>query len=271
MTDDLLPLLSNDAPTGEALLDEFLATATVAQIAKLMETIGAKLAEDDLGRYATRQQLLDWTELWQKGGLHDGIVHAARPVIIDEAMAGKATALASKLKAAIKAEEDAREPAKKPLFGAGKAVDAAFSGRKKSLQPALDWINGLIDAWQKSERERLKRESEAAAAEAAKREEELRQAAIAGAAQDPEAQRKAEEAAAVAARAATAASAKIQIRSATGALATSRTEKHYRVTDWRQVPVEFLLFDAAKVRAAFRAGLPVAGIEEYEEEKTDIR
>lgn len=271
MSGDLLPTLEdNQGPTGEALLDDFLSTASVAQIAKLLETIGTKLAADDPSRAASRTQLIEWIGLWQNGGAVGGVQHAARPKILDEEMAGKAATLADKLRKAIKAEEDSREPAKKPLHAAGRAVDTAFTARKKSLQTGLDWINGLLSTWQAEERARLKRESEAAAARAREAEEKARQAAISNA-PDETAQAAADEAAAVARRAQQQAEGKIQVRGSGGALATSRVEKHYRVTDWKLVPVEFLLFDPAKVRAAFKAGLQVAGIEEYEEEKTANR
>lgn len=49
--------------------------------------------------------------------------------------------------------------------------------------------------------------------------------------------------------------------------ATARLVKKYRVTDKAKIPLEFMEPDMTKIKASFRAGTPVSGVEEYEEEE----
>ena len=49
--------------------------------------------------------------------------------------------------------------------------------------------------------------------------------------------------------------------------ATARLVKKYRVTDKAKIPLDFMEPDMAKIKASFRAGTPVSGVEEYEEEE----
>jgi phytoene dehydrogenase-like protein len=58
---------------------------------------------------------------------------------------------------------------------------------------------------------------------------------------------------------------------ATGsAQATMRTVKKYRVVNKEAIPPKFLLPDMVAIKASFRAGLPVNGVEEYEEQELAI-
>lgn len=49
--------------------------------------------------------------------------------------------------------------------------------------------------------------------------------------------------------------------------ATTKTVTKYRITDITKVPVQFLEVDMVKVKASFRAGTPVPGVEAYEDKE----
>ena len=53
--------------------------------------------------------------------------------------------------------------------------------------------------------------------------------------------------------------------------ATTKKVKKYYVTDIGQVPLEFLEVDMIKVRASFKSGMPVPGIEERVENELQIK
>lgn len=54
------------------------------------------------------------------------------------------------------------------------------------------------------------------------------------------------------------------------AQATMRTVKKYRVVDKANIPVQFMEPNMVAIKASFRAGTPVAGVEEYEEQEVAI-
>src|SRR6266567_1355034 len=200
---------SNSPPTAEALLEEWLSTATAKHLYDHVMRVAGILASDDPLRADNRALCQYFYDLWEQGGdtvAEDGTVthHEPRPTIIDEAMAKKATKLAKNLKEAIADEEAAREPAKKPLWDGGKVIDAAFQKRKAALQPAYTGIKERLDIWQNEERKRLQQASEEAARQESIRQAEARRLAQ-EAANSPEAQERAAEAQRVADRAAQAA------------------------------------------------------------------
>jgi thiamine pyrophosphate-dependent acetolactate synthase large subunit-like protein len=49
--------------------------------------------------------------------------------------------------------------------------------------------------------------------------------------------------------------------------ATTRTVKKYRITDKTQIPFQFLEPNMTAIKESFRKGVPVAGVEEYEEQE----
>lgn len=50
----------------------------------------------------------------------------------------------------------------------------------------------------------------------------------------------------------------------------TKTVKKYRVTDKAKIPLEFMEADMVKIKASFRAGKPVEGVEEYEEKEISL-
>lgn len=49
--------------------------------------------------------------------------------------------------------------------------------------------------------------------------------------------------------------------------ATTRTVKKWRVIDKTKIPLDFMEPDMVKIKASFRSGTPVSGVEEYEEKE----
>lgn len=153
-----------------------------------------------------------------------------------------------KIKEALETVTSRREEITKPMNDALKSVRTLFKPIETGLEDALKTIKSKMVAWHQ---EASRKEAEEKAKIAAKAE--------AGKIKEETAIRKIGEVEHVE-----------KTNATEKASSTMRTVKKWRVVNKTQIPYEFLEPDMVKIKASFRAGTPVPGVEEYEEQELAI-
>lgn len=153
-----------------------------------------------------------------------------------------------KIKDILSKVETRREEITKPLNTALKSARELFKPIETSLGEALDTIRMKMTVYH-NEQLRIAREEEAKIAK------KLEEGRI-----KPETAIRKMEAVVV----------PVKTTATEKASATMRTVQKWRVVDKSKIPLEFLVEDMVKIRASFRAGTPVAGVEQYEESELAI-
>ena len=194
---------------------------------------------------------------------------AAEPApdsIVDRDEAGRATERVRNITGAINDIDAAHKLAKAPYLNAARACDA---WRDEISRPLTDRKIQLLTAladFQRAEAEAERRRREEEAANARAFAERLTAQA------DPAAKRAEHLATAIEAHAAAPDAGMSRVRSRTGALASLRSTRNFRIVDATLVPREYLVVDDATVRARMRAGIrEIPGIEIFETQTTVVR
>ena len=154
-----------------------------------------------------------------------------------------------RIKEVLKKVETRREEITKPLNDALKSARALFKPIEDGLDEALKTIKGKMVTWhtEASRKEAEEKAKIAADLESGKIKKEETAIRKIGEVEHVE-----------------------KTTATEKASSTMRTVKKWRVIDKTQIPYEFLEPDMVKIKASFRAGTPVAGVEEYEEQELAI-
>lgn len=162
-----------------------------------------------------------------------------------------AVEIGGKLKKVIKMVTDRKEEITKPMNEALKSARALFKPMEEMLDSAEMELKNKMLAFREEERKIALQKEKERQEELAKAQEALKKNEI-----TPEQEREV--------RWAIPEVKEIEktVKSSTGAKATEKTVTEYVVVDKTKIPVHFMEPDMVKIKASFKAGLPVEGVEE---------
>ena len=163
----------------------------------------------------------------------------------------QAVEVGGKLKKVLKMVTDRKEEITKPMNEALKSARALFKPLEESLDTAESELKAKMLVWKNEER-RLEQEAIAKAEEARKKELEASKS------QKQEAHQEYLEAN----YEANVAKVEKTVKTESGAKATEKFITEYVVVDKTKIPMQFLEPDMVKIKASFKAGTPVEGVEE---------
>lgn len=164
----------------------------------------------------------------------------------------EAVEIGGKLKKVFKMVTERKEEITKPMNEALKSARALFKPMEESLEEAESLLKNKMLSWKQEER-RIEEEANRKAQEEIEKQKELLKSKEATRTDVDNAELEA---------IFTAAEVKVEktVKTETGAKATEKFILEYIVEDKTKIPLNFLEPDMVKIKAAFKAGLPVEGV-----------
>lgn len=169
----------------------------------------------------------------------------------------KAVEIGSRLKKVSKEVTERKEEIMKPMNEALKSARALFKPLEEVLEKAEEVLKGKMLLFMQEERKKEAEAQRVKDEEIAKQNELLKKREIT----------QGEASKATLKAMITAEEAKVDktVRTESGAKATEKFITKYVVIDKSKIPLEFLEPDMVKIKASFKAGIPIAGVEEKQE------
>lgn len=260
-----VPLNSAALPSLAQFFDDLISDKPSAEaIAAFTAHVVSAQARETEEEKAAREALISDLVWWTGGQDEDGMPVPAMKAIDSDERASKATDFASAINGRMKAIDKAREAAKRPFLNANSNLELAFKARAMPLANGLDHLKRLLSDYQRRQREAAEKRRREAEAEAARLAEERRREEAAVAKQPGADLAKAEFLRQSEMRARSIAQHELAnrgtVRSAGGAVASTRIDKKVVVEDITKVPATYLRVDLVAAERDMRSGIAIPGL-----------